>query len=240
MTAPGPGIFATMMSIAKIPFFRDVKDIDFPAFDRRVSWKRCEEGETIVDFEDPTSDVYFLLHGEMRVLIRTISGREIILAELHGGEFFGELSAIDGVHRSANVTALTRSEMCIMPGSVFRELIFTSRVACHQVLRQLTGRVREMNARLTEHSVFDLKHRLYAELLRLSHDRHDHPGERVISPPPFHHVLSARIGCRREQVTRELSALSHEHIVERSRGGLILKKPKVLRDRLDEALSEDG
>ena len=144
-----------MQSIAKIPFFRDIQDIDFLKFDRRVTWKRCDEGETIVDFEDPTSDVYFLLSGEMRVLIRTMSGREIILAELRGGEFFGELSAIDGVHRSANVTALNKSEMCIMPGTVFRELVFTSKVACHQVMRQLTGRIREMNARLTEHSIFD-------------------------------------------------------------------------------------
>ena len=229
-----------MHTIARIPFFREVHDIDFPKFDRRVTWKRCDPEETIVDFEDPTSDVYFLLTGEMRVLIRTISGREIILAELHSGEFFGELSAIDGVHRSANVTALTRSEMCIMPGPVFRELVFTSSVACHQVLRQLTGRVREMNARLTEHSIFDLKHRLYSEILRLSHDRHDHPGEKIISPPPFHHVLAARIGCRREQVTRELSVLSHDSIIEKSRGGMIIKKPKILKERLDEAMSEDG
>ena len=229
-----------MHSIVRIPFFKEVRDIDFVKFDRRVTWKRCDVGETIVDFEDPTSDVYFLLTGEMRVLIRTISGREIILAELRSGEFFGELSAIDGVHRSANVTSLTKSEMCIMPGPVFREMIFSSTVACHQVLRQLTGRVREMNARLTEHSIFDLKHRLYSELLRLSHDRHDHPGEKVISPPPFHHVLSARIGCRREQVTRELSILAHDHLIEKSRGGLIIKKPKILKERLDEAMSEDG
>ena len=85
-----------------------------------------------------------------------------------------------------------------------------------------------------------LKHRLYSELLRLSHDRSDHPGEKIISPPPFHHVLSARIGCRREQVTRELSVMAHSGLVEKSRGGLILKKPKVLKERLEEAMSEDG
>ena len=229
-----------MQTLASLPFFKDIGDLDFAKFDRRCNWRRCEEGETVVDFEDLTSDVYFLLVGEVRVLIRTISGREVILAELQGGQFFGELAAIDVVKRSANVSALTRSELCIMPGTVFRELIFASRIACEQVLRQLCGRVREMNARLTEHSIFDLKHRLYSELMRLSHPRSGHAGMRIISPPPFHHVLSARIGCRREQVTRELSHMAQEGLVEKSRGGLIVKQPKIIQERLDEAMSEDG
>jgi CRP/FNR family transcriptional regulator, cyclic AMP receptor protein len=224
-----------MQTLARIPFFKDAGDLDFARFDRRCTWRRYEENEIIVDFEDTSSDVYFILTGEARVLIRTASGKEIILAEMKAGQFFGELSAIDNVSRSANVTALTRSELCIMPATVFRELIFESQVVCGKVLRLLTNRIRESNARLTEHSIFDIKHRLYAELLRLSHPRSGHDGQKIVSPPPFHHVLAARIGCRREQVTRELSALSQEGLVEKSRGGLVIVKPTVLQSRLDNA-----
>jgi CRP/FNR family transcriptional regulator, cyclic AMP receptor protein len=224
-----------MQTLARIPFFKDAGDLDFARFDRRCTWRRYEENEIIVDFEDTSSDVYFILTGEARVLIRTASGKEIILAEMKAGQFFGELSAIDNVSRSANVTALTRSELCIMPATVFRELIFESQVVCDKVLRLLTSRIRESNARLTEHSIFDIKHRLYAELLRLSHPRSGHDGQKIVSPPPFHHVLAARIGCRREQVTRELSALSQEGLVEKSRGGLVIVKPTVLQSRLDNA-----
>ncbi len=229
-----------MNTLARIPFFKDTTDIDFARFDRRCAWKKCEEGETVVDFEDQTSDVYFIISGEVRVLIRTISGKEIILADLRSGQFFGEMAAIDGVPRSACVTGLTRSELCIMPASVFQEILFSSRSACEKVLRMFTGRIRESNARITEHSIFDLKHRLYAELLRMSHSRAGHDGQRIVSPPPFHHVLAARIGCRREQVTRELSALSHEALVEKSRGGLVLTKPDVLEARLAEAMRSEG
>ena len=229
-----------MQTLARIPFFKDAGDIDFARFDRRCTWRRYEENEIVVDFEDTSSDVYFILTGEVRVLIRTPAGKEIILAEMKAGQFFGELSAIDNVPRSANVTALTRGELCIMPATVFRELVFNSNVVCDKVLRLLTSRIRESNARLTEHSIFDIKHRLYAELLRLSHPRTGHDGQMIVSPPPFHHVLAARIGCRREQVTRELSALSHEGLVEKSRGGLVLVKPKVLQTRLEEALRAEN
>lgn len=229
-----------MQTLARIPFFKEAGEIDFARFDRRCSWRRYEENEVVVDFEDTSSDVYFIISGEARVLIRTPAGKEIILAEMKGGQFFGELSAIDNTPRSANVTALTRSELCIMPATVFRELIFESKTVCDKVLRLLTSRIRESNTRLTEHSIFDIKHRLYAELLRLAHGRAGHDGQLIVSPPPFHHVLAARIGCRREQVTRELSSLSQEGLVEKSRGGLVILKPKILQARLEEAMRSEN
>ena len=126
-----------MQTLARIPLFKDVGDIDFERFDRRCNWRRYEENEVIVDFEDTSSDVYFILSGEARVLIRTPAGKEIILAEMKANQFFGELSAIDDVSRSANVTALTRTELCIMPATVFRELVFASKGVCEKILRLL-------------------------------------------------------------------------------------------------------
>lgn len=227
-------------TLARVPFFKGVDDLDFEQFDRLCRWRRFDEGELVVDFEDESSDVYFIIAGEVRILIRTIAGKEVILGESRAGQFFGEMTAIDGAKRSANVTALTNSELCIMPAAVFRDALFASRTICERILRLLTGRVRELNARLTEHSVFDLKHRLYAELLRMAHPRAGRPGERAVTPPPFHHVLAARIGCRREQVTRELSAMSSDGLIEKTRGALILVKPEVLTARLDEAMREGG
>jgi DNA-binding transcriptional regulator YhcF (GntR family) len=61
-----------------------------------------------------------------------------------------------------------------------------------------------------------------------------------VTPPPFHHVLAARIGCRREQVTRELSAMAEEGLIEKTRGALILLQARVLETRLDEAMREGG
>ncbi|MBV8568944.1 MAG: Crp/Fnr family transcriptional regulator [Methylobacteriaceae bacterium] len=229
-----------MQTLAQIVYFKGIADIEFEKFDRRCSWKRYEDGEIVVDFEDASTDVYFIISGEVRVLIRTAAGKEIILAELRAGEFFGEYAAIDGIKRSANVTALTRADLCIMPATVFREIVFASRSVCDKVLRRLVGRVRELNSRLAEHSIFDLKHRLYSELLRLSQPRAGHPGQRVVTPPPFHHVLAARIGCRREQVTRELSVMTTESLVEKTRGALVIHKPEVIEMRLQAAMREEG
>ena len=226
--------------LAGIPLFKDA-GLDLAAFEARSRWRRFDPDEVLVDFDDLTTDVFFLLAGDVRILIRTQSGKEIILGEMRGGQFFGELSAIDGVKRSANVSALTRGEACIMPAAVFRELVFSAPLVADRLLRLLAGRVRELNARLMEQAVLDLRHRLYAELLRLSAPRGSGGGtERVISPPPYHHVLAARIGCRREQVTREFTTLSQEGLIDRTRGALILRRPEILEARIAEALREDA
>ena len=194
---------AALHTLAHVPFFKDVADLDFERFDRRCNWRRYKEGEIVVDYEDESSDVYFIISGEVRILIRTLAGKEIILGETKAGQFFGEMAAIDGAKRSANVTALTNSEVCIMPTNVFREVIFSSPTTCERILRLLTGRVRELNARFTEHSIFDLKHRLYSELLRMAHPRQGRPNERcgdtAAFPPCFGRAdwLPARAGDAR-------------------------------------------
>lgn len=227
-----------MNRLANILLFKDA-GIDTSPFEARARFRTFQPGEILVDFDDTSSEIFFLVLGDVRVLIRTRSGKEVILGEMRAGGVFGELAALDGIRRSANVTALTRGEVCTMPAAAFREAVFATPVVAERLFRLLTGRIRELDARIMEHAVLDLRHRLYSELLRLSIPRSGHPTERVVTPPPYHHVLAARIGCRREQVTREFTSMDGEGLIERTRGALVLKKPELLNARVAAALRED-
>jgi CRP/FNR family transcriptional regulator, cyclic AMP receptor protein len=227
-----------MARLAGIKLFKGL-EIDLAPFEARANWRRFDPDEVLVDFDEPSTDVYFLLSGEVRVLMRTASGKEVILYEMKPGDLFGELAALDGVARSANVSALTKGEACVMPASVFKELLFSHRSVAERLFCLMASRIRELNARFMEQTVLDLRHRLYSELLRLSTPRQDRSGERVITPPPFHHIVAARIGCRREQITREFTMLTQEGLIERTRGALILRQPDVLKARVAEAFRTD-
>lgn len=227
-----------MNRLANILLFKDA-GIDVAPFETRARCRSFQSGEILVDFDDTSSDIFFLISGDVRVLIRTRSGKEVILGEMRTGGVFGELAALDGIRRSANVTALTRGEVCTMAAATFREVVFATPIVAERLFRLLTGRIRELDARIMEHAVLDLRHRLYSELLRLSIPRSGHATERVVTPPPYHHVLAARIGCRREQVTREFTTLDGEGLIERTRGALVLKKPELLNARVAAALRDD-
>jgi CRP-like cAMP-binding protein len=87
----------------------------------------------VVDFDDESMDVYFIVAGDVRVLNRTAAGKEIILGDFHAGNFFGEMAAIDAAHRSANVTALTNAEVLIVPPAVFCEIVYSEPQICERL-----------------------------------------------------------------------------------------------------------
>ena len=95
-----------MNRLAAIPLFKGA-EIDLAPYETRVRCRYFQPGEVLVDFDDESTDVYFVISGDVRVLIRTRSGKEVILGEIRAGALFGELAALDGIRRSANVTALT-------------------------------------------------------------------------------------------------------------------------------------
>ncbi len=229
---------ASVPLFAKIPFFEGLAPGEAETFARGCVWRRFDQGELVVDFEDCSTDVYFIVSGEVRVLMRGAGGKEMIFGDLGPDQFFGEMAAIDGAKRSANVTALTRVEVCIMPASIFKSIIFSSRAICERLLRLMTSRMRASNARLFERSVLDLRHRLYAELLRLARPRHGVEGQSIISPPPLQQDLAARIGCRREQISREIHAMIEEGLAEKAKGGLVILHPKLLENRISASLAE--
>jgi CRP/FNR family transcriptional regulator, cyclic AMP receptor protein len=227
-------------ALDRIPFFQGLDPAQAENHSRHCLWRHCSENELVLDFDDISTDVYFIVSGEVRVLIRTAAGKEMILGDMGAGRFFGEMAAIDGTKRSANVTALTNTELCVMPASVFKALVFAQPAVCEKLLKLLSGRIRDLNTRLFERSALDLRHRLYAELLRLAAPRKGAAGQSIVSPPPLQHDLAARIGCRREQVSRELSAMLEEGLAERTKGALVLLAPELIQKRVQQALNDAG
>ncbi|PWC56521.1 Crp/Fnr family transcriptional regulator [Azospirillum sp. TSO22-1] len=223
-------------TLVGIPLFRSLDPVELTALSARCLWRRVEAGQWIIDHEDEGTDVFFVLAGQVRVTIRAVSGREVILRDIPAGEFFGEMAAIDGKARSAGIVAVTGATVARMPAPLFRECIHRHPDVCDQVLRLLTGEIRKLAGRVNESNTLDVKHRIYAELLRLA--RPDGRGA-VVSPPPPHADLAGRVGTRREAVSRVLSALEKEGLLEKRRGALVLRDPAALEKRVRRAM-EDG
>ncbi len=70
--------------LASIPFFKE-PGVDLSPYETRCHWRRFDENETLVDYDDISTDVYFLATGEVRILNRSQSGKEVILGEMRRG-----------------------------------------------------------------------------------------------------------------------------------------------------------
>jgi len=127
------------------------------------------------------------------------------------------------------VLAVTDVVIARMPRAVFRTAICRHPDAANQVLLRLTAIIRTLTNRVREFTTLDVKHRVYAELLRLSHQKDGASDVAIISPPPVQAAIAARISTRRETVAREMKALERAGLIERKRGALVLTDTKTLQ-----------
>jgi CRP-like cAMP-binding protein len=213
-------------SLALMPLFASLDPQEARQLDTRCVWRRVSAGQWVIDEQSEGADVFFVLRGHARVVIGT-SGRETILRDIFDGEYFGELSAIDGKPRSAGILAIADTIVARMSAELFLEAIHRHPEVCDKVLATLVAAIRVHNERTNEYANFDMQERLCAELLRLSRAGAD--GRRIVSPPPTHAELAARIGSHREAVTRALNLLERQGAVARTRGAIALTDVERLR-----------
>ena len=220
-------------SLAQFPLFRKLDPQALRDLEAGCAWREVGATQWAVVRGAMETDVYFVLHGHLRV-ITSVAGTQTILRDLHPGEFFGELAALDGQSRSAGILAITDATLAAMPAPEFRRAIHNHPSVCDQILAVLVGQIRMLADRAGENAGLSMKHRLWAELLRLAVSRRASGGP-VISPPPTHAELAARIAGHREGVTRELVALERSGLIARRRGAIELLDAARLRAMVMEA-----
>ena len=224
-------------TLARHPFLEGAAPEVVSRLAGHARWFDADPDQTIIDFDDATTDVFFIVHGHVRVLIQTANGeRTQILGDFAAGEIFGEMSAIDGVKRSARIEALVRTQMCALPARPFIDAVFASRDIGLRLMRVLAARIRQQNVRLLELTALPIRLRLTAELLRLSRPKPD--GSRVLSPIPTQEELASRVGARRETVSRELSAMADAGWLQRTRVSILLPDPAALRAAVEAGLEQ--
>lgn len=187
---------------------------------QRCRWKSVPAGTPVLLRSERNSDIYFLVSGSLRVTSYSPGGRQVTFRDTQEGEHFGELSAIDGHPRSADVVTLTPTLVASLDREAFLELLRDEPVVAGRVMRSLAAMVRRLSERVIDLSTLGVQNRVHAELLRLARVAGIADNRARLDPPPTHVELASRVSTNREQVTRELNAMR--------RDGLLAKEGKAL------------
>ena len=207
---------------------REVSDIA-----PRFHWHRYKADEQILTEEDEDDLVYFILDGRVRVVSYSQSGKEVIYRDMLSGDVFGELAAIDGKPRSANVVAVSDTLVATLSGEAFRTLVAEHSEVAQALLRKCTGLIRVLTERVFEFSALAVRNRIHAELLRLADNRDPKTNTAIIKPAPRHAEIASRVSTHREAVTREISALAKAGVLEKRNSALLVNDLARLRDLVE-------
>lgn len=202
-------------SLRSIRLLQSLPDADLGALEQRCRWQRFGAGQQILDRSSDNRDVFFVVAGSVRAVDFSPLGREVVYAVIGAGGHFGELSAIDGLARSASVVAIEDCLLAALSPTQFESLIRSQSEVAIELLRGLVRIIRTTDQRLTELSTLGTMARVCRELLRLA-TAGERTGEWLIAPMPTQKELAGRAGTTRETVARTLSQLTRENIVQRS------------------------
>jgi CRP/FNR family transcriptional regulator, cyclic AMP receptor protein len=229
-----PGPDATLTRLSRVPLFAGVPMEALRELGAKARWFTLATDEMVVDTGDEGQEVFFVLEGVVRVVLRSACGDELILGELGPGEFFGELAAIDGVQRSASVTAVVRASLCQIPGESFMKIVLGTQPVGRRLLQLLAAKLRAKDERFLEATSLPTHKRVLAELLRLS--RNALNGDRVVSPPLPQQILAARLGLRRETISREIAKLVRAGQISVRRTAIVIHEAERARAELQRQL----
>lgn len=169
--------------------------------------------QTILNEGDESRAIYLILEGSVSVLTRE-GGREMVLAYLNPGEFFGEMSLFqDQATRSAIVRTRTPILVAEVELEAFREFVRREPDIMFEVAGQLAGRLRDTSRRLRDLAFLDVAGRVAHELLELC----EKPGavrrDNGVSIKLSRQELARIVGCSREMAGRVLKKLEEDGMI---------------------------
>lgn len=186
-------------------------------------------GETLAHAGDEGDAVFIILEGAIEVLRRSRGGRDVHLAELGPGAIVGEMAALDGGPRSADLVAAHRSRLWRMPRSALLEVLEEEPKCAIDLMAELARRLRDTNAALEAVELLDLAGRL-AQLLMNERNHHD-----LVSLTQTE--IARRLGVSREKVNRRLHQWAEEKVVVLDQAGIHVRDPRRLAALIEEGLA---
>jgi CRP-like cAMP-binding protein len=181
---------------------------------RRLQVRTRPAGAMIVAQDEPGDAMYVLVSGRAKVALFGESGRELTLTVLQAGDFFGEMSLIDGRPRSANVQALDDTTMLMLSREAFLSHLQTHPQTAVNLLSELTRRLRAADETIASLALFDVEARLVRALERLARaDGGETEGGLILRRRPTQQELANMVGSCRETISRTLTQLVRRGLV---------------------------
>ena len=206
---------------------------DRAELERSGTQRRYRAGSPLFHEGDPSDWVAVVLSGRVKVTAVAGDGKEVVLAVCSSGDVLGELSAIDGLYRSATATAVDAVEALVVPVDGFRRFLGASPAASLLLLQSIAARLRDADRREVEYTALDSMSRVATRLVELAErfgvpDAH---GGVEIRLPITQDELAGWSGCSREAVGKALQALRARGWVRTGRRSIVVVDPEGLRTR---------
>jgi CRP/FNR family transcriptional regulator, cyclic AMP receptor protein len=181
--------------------------------------RKYPKNTVLVTEGDDSTHLYVIRKGTASAYLNNEDGRQVNLNYMHDGDYFGELSLIDGKPRSASVITITDCEIILVSKTHFHELLGQYPEFAMVLLTELTRRVRELTDSVKDMALLDVYGRVSSALEKLSDEN-----KRIHNPKVTHQDIANMVGSSREMVSRIMKQLLIGNYIEQCSGYIEIKK----------------
>lgn len=209
--------------LKRVPLFEGLTDDEINGLSRVALLRVFSRERVVIMAEEEGDSLFVISRGRVKVSIVSEDGREVILTMLGKGNFFGEMSLLDGNPRSANVTTMEETELLMVRRADFLHFIQNTPQVAIKLLGVLAQRLRKTDRKIEGLALSDVTGRITQTLLQLAEEQGlPTPDGILVKDRPTHQDLANMSGTTRETVSRVLKRLETQgYIVHRGKDMLI-------------------
>ena len=229
---------STVDLLKGVELFSELNEEQLGMIANLVIVKNYNRDETVVlEGDDSVQALYLIATGSVQVYMTGIDGRETILSFLERGDFFGEMSLIDGEPRSASVRTVTDAKLLVIHRESFLSLLRKSPEIAMALMSELCKRLRKANKQIGSLSTMSVSGRVAGTLLNLMQERgvriHTDNGNMVtvIHNRPTQQQLADMSGTTRETVSRICSLLVRTNAIAMTGKDIVIFDEDALQEK---------
>src|SRR5213595_2199081 len=137
-------------SLSRVPLFKRLEPHELEHLAEEVDQVNYKAGETIFNEHDRGDALYILEEGSVRIWVYDEDVKDVTLAQLKPGDFFGELAVLDRGERSSSATAITDIHLHRLSSDDFQKFLIDHPDASIDVICEIAQRMRQTNLLVTQ------------------------------------------------------------------------------------------
>lgn len=204
----------TISFLRTIPIFADLDENTLQIINKSGSVKSYEKNVIILSEQEAGYSLFFIIEGKVKVL-RSDEHKEIIISILGEGDFFGEMSILDGLGRSATIMSIEKSKLFILNRNDFLNILYSNPAVSINLLKELSIRLRNATNKIKTLSLKDAEGKIAMVLLQIADDVGKiRKGVVEIENLPNQQELANMAGTSRETISRTLHSFAKKGLIE--------------------------
>ncbi len=213
-------VFSVMNKIEllrSVSLFWDLSEKELGFISEKMISRTFESGSYIFLEDSDGEQCFFVVSGSVKVTRLSKEGKEVILAMMGLGDFFGEMSLLDGRSRSANIISLEKTEVLTLNREDFLEVLQDYPNIAIQLIKEMALRLRKSDRQIVSLSLSDAEKRIALCIIRFADEKGTIQNGKVkIKKIPIQQDIANMAGTSRETVSRAMKILEDEKFISRS------------------------